>query len=477
MEFLNTLVGDINNILYTYILIILLVVAGIVFTIRTKGVQFTLFGTAVKTVFKKDESIAGTKKVSSFQALMISTASRVGTGNIAGVATAIALGGAGAVFWMWLLAVLGCATAFVESTLAQIYKVKDGDSYRGGPAYYIQTAMNNRTLGIVFAFLLILTFAYGFNGLQAFNVSSSLEYYVPNYSETSLPILIGTVLAILTAVSIFGGVKRIGKITSLMVPVMAVIYIFMALVVVAMNITKLPEVIGQIFQTALYAPGMEDGFNFQAFFGGIAGSAMMLGIKRGLFSNEAGMGSAPNAAATAEVSHPVKQGLAQFISVVIDTLIICSATAFLILLSGVDGNADNAGVPLIQEAIKSEFGEMGILVVTVSIFLFAFSSIVGNYYYTESNIKFIKDSPTVLLVFRITCVAMVFFGAQMSFDLAWNLADVFMGFMALVNIFALFMIGKYALRALEDYRDQLKDGKDPVFKASSIGLHNTDQWK
>ncbi len=477
MEAFNTILGTLNDWLYTYVLIILLVVAGIVFTIRTKGVQFTLFGTAIKTLAKRDASNKDGKKVTSFQALMISTASRVGTGNIAGVATAIAIGGPGAVFWMWLLAVLGCATAFVESTLAQIYKVRDGEGYRGGPAYYIQTALKCRPLGILFAILLILTFAYGFNGLQAYNAASAIGYYVPDYDTTMIPIIIGIGFAILTAYSIFGGAKRIGKVTSVIVPVMALIYVGMALVVTILNIDMLPKAIGEIFSSAFYAPGMEGGFSWEAFLGGITGSAMMLGIKRGLFSNEAGMGSAPNAAATAEVSHPAKQGLAQFMSVVIDTIIICSATAFLIMLSGTEITADLAGVPLVQGALLDVFGEMGVHILTVSVFLFAFTSMVGNYYYTESNIKFISGNATVLLVFRLTCVAMVFFGAQMQFNTAWNLADVLMGLMALVNIAAMFILGKYAIKALDDFRFQLKEGKDPVFKASSIGIDNTELWK
>ncbi len=479
MEQLNTIIGTLNDWLYTYVLIILLVGAGIFFTIRTKGVQFRFLGEAIRALKKPQEEKSGKRgrKVTSFQALMISTASRVGTGNIAGVASAIAIGGVGAVFWMWVLAVLGCATAFIESTLAQIYKVRDGDGYRGGPAYYIQTALKNRPLGIVFAILLILTFAYGFNGLQAFNTSAALSYYVTDYGQTNIPIFLGMGLAVLMGVAIFGGAKRIGVVTSIIVPVMAAIYILTSLLVTIMNIEEFPAAIGQIFSSALYAPGMEDGFSWQAFFGGIVGSAMMMGIKRGLFSNEAGMGSAPNASATAEVSHPVKQGLAQVISVIIDTLIICSATAFLIILSGVEITEKNAGVPLIQSAMGNIFGEIGIHLITISIFLFAFTSMIGNYYYTESNIKFINESKTLLFVFRLTCMAMVFFGTQLEFNTAWNLADVTMGLMALVNLFAIFILGKYAIKALDDYSGQLKVGKDPEFKSSTIGISNTELWK
>ena len=325
---MNNFLSHVNDFLYSYILIFLLVGAGIYFSIRTRFVQLTLLKDAFLALKEKssDGENASGKPVSSFQALMISTASRVGTGNIAGIATALAAGGPGAIFWMWIMAVIGGASAFVESTLAQVYKVKDGDSFRGGPSYYIERALKKRWLGVLFSVLLICCFAYGFNGLQAYNISSSFEYYVKDYSNTMLPAVVGAVLALLTAVVIFGGVHRISFITSVLVPIMAGIYILVGVYVTVTNLSSVPE----MFQTIL-----SEAFDIESIIGGFAGSTVLIGIKRGLFSNEAGMGSAPNASASAAVSHPVKQGLVQILSVFIDTLLICTTTAFILLLSNV----------------------------------------------------------------------------------------------------------------------------------------------
>ncbi len=469
MKFIDALLANINDFMYTYILIILLVAAGVYFTIRTKFVQLRLFPEALRVIKEKKH---GEKSVSSFQALMISTASRVGTGNIAGVATAIAAGGPGSVLWMWLLAVLGSASAFIESTLAQIYKTKDGDQFRGGPAYYIQAALKKRWLGILFSVALILCFAYGFNGLQSYNVSSAIEYYCGDnaFLKQYIPLIVGAVLAVLTALVIFGGVHRISFsfITSIVVPIMALLYIGLGLFITFKNISVVPQVFSDIFTQA---------FDFRSIAGGFAGSCVMQGIKRGLFSNEAGMGSAPNAAATADVSHPVKQGLVQMLSVFIDTILICSTTALMLLVSGTTGGADLTGMPFVQQAINSQVGQWGIHFITVSVFLFAFSSLVGNYYYTESNLKFIKDSKVLLNVFRATVIAMIFVGAQMNFNTAWNLADILMGFMAVINLITIFLIGSIALKALKNYTEQKKEGKDPVFQAKDIGLENTEFWK
>ena len=402
---------------------------------------------------------------------MVSTASRVGTGNIAGVATAIATGGPGAVFWMGLMAIVGAASAFVESTLAQIWKVrgKEGE-FRGGPAYYIEKALGKRWLGILFAVLLILCFAFGFNGLQAFNATSSLEYYIPDYATNGAAIACGIVLAVMTAFVIFGGAKRISVITSIIVPIMAVGYIAIAVWTTIANIGELPKVFGMVLASA---------FDFQAIFGGFAGSVVMLGIKRGLYSNEAGMGSAPNAAATASVSHPCKQGLVQSLSVYIDTLLICTCSAMMVLVFYVqDPQAASAlnGMPLV--AVNNSVGEMGIHFITFAIFAFAFSSLIGNYFYAESNLRFIKgNSKALLFVFRIVCLGVIFYGAVNSFDLAWNLADIFMGFMAMVNLVAIMLLGKWALKVLDDYTAQRKAGKDPVFVADTIeGLPPTECW-
>ncbi len=388
---LNNILSAVNDWMYTYLLLFLLVGTGIYFTIRTRFVQLRLLKESFHVLKEKAGEENGKKQVSSFQALMISTASRVGTGNIAGIATAIAAGGAGAVFWMWLMAVIGGASAFIESTLAQVYKVKDKEEFRGGPSYYMEKALGKRWLGILFSVLLIICFAYGFNGLQSFNMSSSLEYYIPGYSDTVYPMLVGLILAVGTAFVIFGGVHRIGFITSVLVPIMAGAYLLIGLYTVITNITELPKVFSMIFSQA---------FDFKAFAGGMAGSAVVIGIKRGLFSNEAGMGSAPNASASASVSHPAKQGMVQVLSVFIDTLLICSATAMMLLLSGVQGESGVLdGIPFVQKAISANVGNWGIHFITLSIFAFAFSSLIGNYYYAESNILFIKNNKKLLFIF------------------------------------------------------------------------------
>ena len=467
---MNSILTNINNIMYTFVLLILLAGVGIYFTVRTRGVQIRLLKDGIASLMEKTEKTdqEGQPKVSSFQALMISTASRVGTGNIAGIATAIAAGGPGSVFWMWLMAVIGGASAFVESTLAQIYKVRQNGQYRGGPSYYMERALKKRWLGILFSVLLIICFAYGFNGLQSFNMSSALEYYIADYSQTAWPVVLGLILAAATAAVIWGGVHRIGFITSVMVPVMATIYILIGLVTMILHIRELPAVFAMIFENA---------FDFRSMAGGFAGSAVVIGVKRGLFSNEAGMGSAPNASASADVEHPVKQGLVQVISVFIDTLLICSSTAMMLLVSGVEGKTGVMdGIPFVQAAISANVGHWGIHFITVSIFAFAFSSLVGNYYYAESNILFIKNSKILLNVFRATCVVAIFLGAQADFSLMWNIADITMGCMALVNIVVIFLLGGTVVKALKHYEMLKKQKKPIVFKGTDIGIEDTI-WK
>ena len=463
--------GQIDGFLYTYILLALLVIVGIYYTIRTKAVQIRYVKDMFTQITEK-KHVEGKRSISSFQALMVSTASRVGTGNIAGVATALATGGPGAVFWMGLMAIVGAASAFIESTLAQIWKVrgKDGE-FRGGPAYYIHQALGSRGLGVLFSVLLILCFAFGFNGLQAFNATSALEYYLPGEAMPKAAIASGLVLAVMTAAVIFGGTKRISVITSIVVPIMAIAYIAIALWTTITNITWLPQVFALVFSSA---------FDFQSIFGGFAGSVVMLGIKRGLFSNEAGMGSAPNAAATASVSHPVKQGLIQALSVYIDTLLICSCSAMMVMVFYVQ-DPDLAttlnGIPLIQMAVNNSVGSWGIHAITFGIWAFAFSSIIGNYFYAEGNFLFITRNKTALFIFRLVCVVIVYIGAVNSFDLAWNLADIFMGLMAIVNIIAILILGKWAFKALDDYTAQRKKGNDPVFVADGIeGMPKTECW-
>lgn len=467
---MNSILTNINNVMYTFVLLILLAGVGIYFTIRTRGVQIRLLKDGIASLMEKSEKTdqEGQPKVSSFQALMISTASRVGTGNIAGIATAIAAGGPGSVFWMWLMAVIGGASAFVESTLAQIYKVRQNGQFRGGPSYYMERALKKRWLGILFSVLLIICFAYGFNGLQSFNMSSALEYYIADYSQTAWPVVLGLILAAATAAVIWGGVHRIGFITSVMVPVMATIYILIGLVTMILHIRELPAVFAMIFENA---------FDFRSMAGGFAGSAVVIGVKRGLFSNEAGMGSAPNASASADVEHPVKQGLVQVISVFIDTLLICSSTAMMLLVSGVEGKTGVMdGIPFVQAAISANVGHWGIHFITVSIFAFAFSSLVGNYYYAESNILFIKNSKILLNVFRATCVVAIFLGAQADFSLMWNIADITMGCMALVNIVVIFLLGGTVVKALKHYEMLKKQKKPIVFKGTDIGIEDTI-WK
>ena len=459
-----TLLVQIDDVLYTWLLIYLLAGSGIYFSIRTRFVQIRRFKDAMNCMMEKKE---GDKGVSSFQALMIATASRVGTGNMAGVATAIILGGPGAAFWMWLMAVLGSASAFVESTLAQIYKKKEGDSFKGGPAYYIERALHARWLGIIFAISLIATFAFGFNGLQAYNIVSAFDVYVEDLAASIVPTVIGVILAVCALIIFFAG-DLIGRISSVLVPVMAGLYILIGVFVIITNITRIPAVLGII---------LADAFDFKAVFGGFTGSCMVLGIKRGLFSNEAGMGSAPNASASATVSHPAKQGLAQIISVYIDTLLICSTTVFLILLTGDWAFSGYSGIPLLQQCVARVIGPIGIHFVTVIVCLFAFTSIIGNYFYAEANILFITKNKTVMTLFRIAAAIMVFIGAGNSLDVAWSLADITMGLEAVVNIIAIVLLGRIAFAALDDYEKQKKAGLDPVFYEGSIGLNDTDVWK
>ena len=460
MSFKDLLI-QFDDILYTWLLIYLLAGTGIYFTVRSRFVQIRSFREALSCMLEKKEGDG----VSSFQALMIATASRVGTGNMAGVATAIITGGPGAAFWMWIMAIFGSASAFVESTLAQIYKVKDGDGFKGGPAYYIERALNARWLGILFAISLIATFAFGFNGLQAFNIVSAFEVYIPEISSTHWPMIIGLILAAVSCYLFFAG-DVIGKLSSVLVPVMAGLYIGIGIFVIFTNLTSLPSILKLI---------LTDAFNFRASAGAFTGSCMVLGIKRGLFSNEAGMGSAPNASASAVVSHPAKQGLAQIISVYIDTLLICTTTVFLILLTqSVDSGY--SGIPLIQEAVAGVIGPIGVHFVTVIVCLFAFTSIIGNYFYAEANIRFITKNRVVLNCFRILAAIMVFVGAGNDMDVAWSLADITMGLEAVINIVVILLLSRIAFAALEDYEAKKAQGLDPVFHESDIGIHHTDVW-
>ncbi len=460
MEWLSTIVNNTNSILWTYILIILLLVAGLYFSFGTKFVQIRLFPEMFRLIVEKREGESG---VSPFQAFTISAASRVGTGNITGVALAIGVGGPGAVFWMWIIAILGMATAFIESTLAQVYKVKDGETFRGGPAYYMEKALGQRKLGIIFSILLTLSFGFIFNAVQSNTIATSV-----GEAFGIRPWIIGAILVVLTAMIIFGGVQRIVKVTQVLVPVMAIFYLLVALYVVVTNLSEIPTVFKLIFTQA---------FGLQEAAGGAIGIAIMQGVRRGLFSNEAGMGSVPNAAATANTSHPAKQGLVQSLGVFFDTIMICTATAFIIILAGLYDKGESNGIILTQNSLAIHVGEWAPYFIAIAIIFFAFSSIVGNYYYGESNIEFMNAHKGWMFFYRTLVLAMVMFGSVAQVQLVWNLADLFMGLMAFINIAIIMILGKIAFLVLDDFTKQRNTGKNPVFYAKSIPtLKNTDCW-
>lgn len=462
------IINTLSDLLYSYILIILLLGTGIYFTIRTHFVQFRLLRESIRVVMEPKEDENG---LSSFQALMVSTASRVGTGNIAGISTAICLGGPGAVFWMWITALLGSASAFIESTLAQIYKRKadDGTCY-GGPAYYIQAVLKKRWLGALFAVFLILTYMVGFNLVASFNIVDSFRAY-SFFNESVTPLIVGGILAVIFCICICGGSKRISRITGILVPVMGIFYLLLALYVVVTHFELIPQMFSDIFSNA---------FDFQAIFGGFAGSCVMQGIKRGLFSNEAGVGSAPNAAASASVSHPVKQGLVQMLSVFIDTIVICSATSFLLLCSGVAPSDELKGMPWVQAAAEASLGQAGIIFITIALFLFAFTTLIGNFFYAEMGLGYLcdkKPNKNLLIALRVVATIVVFGGSMMEFSVAWSTADVIMGFLALINLPVIIILGGPAIQCMRDYMKQKREGKNPVFKAKDIRLRDkTDFW-
>ena len=465
---MGQVLSAISEVLYSYILIILLIGGGLYFTIRTKFAQFRLFKDQIKSVSEKKKDRKG---VSSFQALMVSTASRVGAGNIIGVSTAILFGGFGAVLWMWIIAIIGAGSAFVESTLAQIYKRKGKDGFYGGPAYYIEKGLKCRPLAIVFSILLILTYGVGFNMLASYNLQSTFSVF-NFYDGNVTPWIIGGIVALLTAFCLLGGGNRIAKITGVLVPIMGVAYILVALVVVAINVTALPTIFVRIFTEA---------FNFNAIFGGLGGSCLMYGIKRGLYSNEAGVGSAPNASASAEVSHPVKQGLVQVLSVFIDTILVCSATAFMIMCSGVESNANFTGASFVQAALSSTLGGFGPIFIAVAMSLFAFTTLLGNLFYVDKAIIHIaKKEPKKWIknVYYIGFALIVWLGAGLNSGALWDFSDILMGCMAIINVPVIIILGRYAFRALDDYIKQKKSGKEPSFLAKNIGLENkTDYWQ
>lgn len=465
---LNIALQQCNDFLWGYLLIFVLIICGLWFTWKTHFVQFRMIGEMVRLLGDSAVTKKKGKHISSFQAFAVSVATRVGTGNLAGVATAIAVGGPGAVFWMWVIALIGSATSFVESTLAQLFKQPHKDSFIGGAAYYISKGLHNKAWALLFSCLITLTFGLSYNSVQSNTICSAMHTAF-GWNQMA----VGAVLASISLIVVFGGIQRISKVSSVIVPVIAIGYFLLALVIIVMNIGLLPHVLKVI---------VENAFGVMQIGGGTLGATMMNGIKRGLFSNEAGEGSAPHAAATAACTHPVKQGLIQALGVFTDTLLVCSCTAFIILISGLYEHPDLNGIALTQAALESEIGKAGPVVIAVAIFLFAWSSIIGNYNYGEANIRYMSDSKTLLFFYRVASAgAMVLFGAAASLDLVWTIGDFFMALITLVNIAAIFKLGKYAFRLLDDYRQKKQSGiKEPVFDARLDMPELVDQldwWK
>lgn len=458
VDTIHKLVNDINGPLWQ-LLVYLLLGVGLFFTFSTGFVQFRLFGRSIKAMMGGRKCDDASQGITPFQAFVTGLASRVGVGNVAGVAIAVSVGGPGAVFWMWLTALLGMSSAFAESSLAQLFKIRDPQSgqFRGGPAYYITQGLKQHWLGILFALSLILAFGFVFNAVQANSIVAATQT-----AWGWKPEIVGVALVIMTAPIIFGGIRRVSKLAEGIVPIMAVLYLLMAMYVLLTNLSAVPAVFSLIFREA---------FNFEAaaggFFGGMAAQAMMLGIKRGLFSNEAGMGSAPNAAAAADVKHPVSQGMIQMLGVFVDTMVVCSCTAFILLLSHVSTNpGEMTGVQLTQAAIESHVGSWGADFLAVLLFMLAYSSIIGNYAYAESNVQFIKNSRVSLTVFRMIVLCFVYFGSVTSVPVVWDMADLSMGMMALINLIAILALSPLVFVMLKDYKAKLKMGRDPEFKLS-----------
>jgi AGCS family alanine or glycine:cation symporter len=465
MELLNSIVDLVSGLLWGYILIYILIAAGLYFSYKMKFIQFRYISHMIKLLSEGTKSKDGKDTISAFQAFAISSASRIGTGNLAGVAIAIYLGGAGAVFWMWVLALIGAASSIVENTLAQAYKVKNDDgTFRGGPAYYMEQGLGSKKMGIAFSVLIIVSFGLIFNSVQANTIAHSFD---AAFGLSSFSVGLG--LVAVSGIVIFGGLKRIANVAQVIFPFMAIIYLSVAIFVTLSNYDALPAMFEHIFAQAF---GLEQAGS------GALGFMIMQGIKRGLFSNEAGMGSTPNAGATADVSHPVKQGFIQTLGVFVDTLIICSATAFLVLSTNATAQSDLNGIQLTQFAVSTVLGDNGTIFIALAILLFSFTSIIGNYYYGESNIEFFTTSKLVLNSFRVAVLGMVMFGSLANLELVWHLADIFMGLMALLNIYALFKLFPVANLLIQDYLTQLKDKKNPVFYKTSIDkLKDVECWE
>ncbi|GAA1314301.1 alanine/glycine:cation symporter family protein [Leucobacter albus] len=470
MQAISDLIAEWGDQFWTWLVLPIVVALGLYLTIRSGVVQFRLIPEMFRTLTDatpKDENGAP-QSVSAFQAFTISAASRVGVGNIAGVGTAIAVGGPGAVFWMWLMAFIGGASSFVESSLAQLYKTKDETGFRGGPAYYMERGLGARWMGVLFSVVLVACFPIAFSSLQANTIQATLAGTLGEQMPGWLPLATGCVLAALMAAVIFGGVRRIASVTQTLVPLMALLYLLLGLIIVALNVREIPGVFATIFTSA---------FGAEQFTGAALGYVILTGIKRGMFSNEAGLGSAPNAGASAAVTHPVKQGLVQTLGVYFDTFLICSITAFIVLVAAPDLAGAAKGIELTQSAISTSLGPWANVLLTVIIFLLAFSSILGNYYYGESNIEFLRSGRAVLTGYRVVAVVAVFAGALVSADIVWNLADGVMGIMALINLVAIALLSGVAFKLLRDYSSQRRSGKDPVFTRDRLPeLRGVEQW-
>ncbi|MDK1472475.1 alanine/glycine:cation symporter family protein [Streptomyces sp. 549] len=465
MSTLDSWILGVNDAFWTYLLIPLVVIAGLYFTFRSRAVQLRLLPDMLR-VFK-DRPVGG---VSPFGAFTISAAARIGTGNIAGVATAITLGGAGAVFWMWVMAIIGGASAFVESVLAQLYKArgKEPGTYRGGPAYYMERALGKRWLGVLFAVLITLTFGFVLTAVQSNTITVTMQGSLSAADSAWFTPVLGVALAALLAMAVFYGVKRIAKVTQVLIPVMAGLYLLLGLAVVLLNVTEVPRLLGDIVGGA---------FGVREVAGGAVGTAILQGVRRGMFSNEAGMGSAPNASAAAETTHPVKQGLVQTFGVYFDTLIICTMTA-LVILSTNPSLAERGGADVTQGAFNDALGGWAGHALTLVVFLVAFSSMIGNYYYGESNIEFITGSRRVMTGYRAAVLACAVLGAMGSVSVVWNLADITMGAMTLVNLLAILPLSVIAFKLLDDYQAQRRQGLDPVFTRDRIpGLTGVECWE
>lgn len=452
-------------------LVVLLIAVGVFYTIATGAVQIRLFLQSIRVMKSSRKEGEDQHGITPFQAFVTGLASRVGVGNVAGVAIAIAIGGPGAVFWMWMTAFLGMSSAFVESSLAQLFKVRDtqNQQFRGGPAYYIQKGLKQKWLAVAFSLALILAYGFVFNAVQANSIVAATSHaWGWNNADLALQIgsftlnvsWVGIALVILTSMIIFGGIKRIAKVAESFVPFMAVLYLLVALYIAVINLPMLPDIFKLIVTKAFQFDAAAGGF-----FGSMISMAMMQGIKRGLFSNEAGMGSAPNAAAASDVKHPVNQGLVQMLGVFVDTFVVCSCTAIIILTSGVYQNSGLEGVQLTQMALSSQIGSWGDDFLAIILFLFAFSSIIGNYAYAEGNVQFMNNNTRLMFVFRVLVLVMVYFGSITSVPLIWAMADLSMGLMATINLFAILLLTPFLLMLLKDYTSQLKRGiKDPEFK-------------